>query len=55
MLASLKMHGVAQAVGELTEQASPAFEAAIPILSQPRRTGDQVCCLSAQGRTPRSF
>ncbi|APO70509.1 hypothetical protein IE4872_PC00495 (plasmid) [Rhizobium gallicum] len=37
MLASLKMNGVAQAVGELTEQASPAFEAAIPILSQPRR------------------
>lgn len=28
------MHGVAQAVGELTEQASPAFEAALPILSQ---------------------
>ena len=31
---SLKMHGMAQAVGELTEQGSPAFEAAIPILSQ---------------------
>ena len=30
----LKMHGMAQAVGELTEQGSPAFEAAIPILSQ---------------------
>jgi len=31
---SLKMHGMAQAVGELTEQGSPAFEASIPILSQ---------------------
>jgi DNA replication protein DnaC len=28
------MHGMAQAVGELTEQGSPAFEAAVPILSQ---------------------
>ncbi len=34
MLRSLKMHGIAQAVGELTEQASPAFEAALRILSQ---------------------
>jgi hypothetical protein len=34
MLGSLKMHGMAQAVGELTEQGSPAFEAALPILSQ---------------------
>ena len=34
MLKSLKMHGMAQAVGELTEQGSPAFEASIPILSQ---------------------
>lgn len=34
MLRSLKMHGMAQAVGELTEQGSPAFESAIPILSQ---------------------
>jgi DNA replication protein DnaC len=34
MLRSLKMHGMAQAVGELTEQGSPAFAAAIPILSQ---------------------
>ena len=34
MLRSLKMHGMAQAVGELTEQSSPAFEAAVPILSQ---------------------
>ena len=31
---TLKMHGMAQAVGELTEQGSPAFEAAVPILSQ---------------------
>jgi hypothetical protein len=29
MLRSLKMHGMAQAVGELTEQGSPAFEAAL--------------------------
>ena len=34
MLRSLKMHGMAQAVGELTEQGAPAFEAAIPVLSQ---------------------
>src|ERR1700734_3902796 len=34
MLRSLKMHGMAQAVGELTEQGSPAFEGALPILSQ---------------------
>lgn len=30
----VSLHGMAQAVGELTEQGSPAFEAAIPILSQ---------------------
>ncbi|CAN2532658.1 hypothetical+protein [Methylocapsa aurea] len=30
MLRSLKMHGMAQAVSELTEQGSPAFEAALP-------------------------
>lgn len=34
MLRSLKMHGMAQAVSELTEQGSPAFETAMPILSQ---------------------
>jgi DNA replication protein DnaC len=34
MLRSLKMQGMAQAVSELTEQGSPAFEAAMPILSQ---------------------
>ncbi|MEJ1116909.1 IS21-like element helper ATPase IstB [Phyllobacterium sp. CCNWLW109] len=34
MLRSLKMHGMAQAVSELTEQGSPAFDAAMPILSQ---------------------
>jgi DNA replication protein DnaC len=34
MLKSLKMHGMAQAVDELTEQGAPAFETAIPILSQ---------------------
>ena len=34
MLRSLKMHGMAQAVSELTDQGSPAFETAVPILSQ---------------------
>jgi len=34
MLKSLKMYGMAQAVGELMEQGSPAFEAAMPVLSQ---------------------
>ena len=34
ILRSLKIHGMAQAVSELTEQGSPAFEAALPILSQ---------------------
>ena len=34
MLRSLKMYGMAQAVGELMEQGSPAFEAAVPIISQ---------------------
>lgn len=34
MLRGLKMHGMAQAVGELMEQGAPAFNAAIPILSQ---------------------
>ncbi|MCB8877409.1 IS21-like element helper ATPase IstB [Acidisoma silvae] len=34
MLRSLKMFGMAQAVGDLIEQGAPAFEAAVPILSQ---------------------
>ncbi len=34
MLRSLKMYGLAQAVGDLMEQGAPAFEAAVPILSQ---------------------
>lgn len=34
MLRSLKMYGMAQAVEDLIEQCAPAFEAAIPILSQ---------------------
>ena len=34
MLRGVKMFGMAQAVGELMEQGSPAFEAAVPILSQ---------------------
>jgi DNA replication protein DnaC len=34
MLRSLKMYGMAQAVGDLIDQGAPAFEAAVPILSQ---------------------
>ncbi|SEA94312.1 IS21-like element helper ATPase IstB [Rubrimonas cliftonensis] len=34
MLRSLKMHGMAHAVTELMEQGAPAFEAAVPMLSQ---------------------
>ena len=34
MLRSLKMYGMAQAVTDLIEQGAPAFEAAMPILSQ---------------------
>ena len=34
MLRGLKMFGMAQAVGELAEQGAPAFEAAVPTLSQ---------------------
>ena len=34
MLRGLKMHGMTQAVTELMEQGSPAFEAVLPILSQ---------------------
>lgn len=34
MLRSLKMYGMAQAAGELMEQGAPAFELAVPILSQ---------------------
>lgn len=34
MLRSLKMYGMAQAVGDLIEQGAPAFTSAIPILSQ---------------------
>ena len=34
MLRGLKMVGMAQAVGELAEQGAPAFEAAVPTLSQ---------------------
>lgn len=54
MLRSLKMHGMAQAVGELTEQGSPAFEAALPILSQLLKAetadeGGQIDSLSDEG------
>lgn len=34
MLRSLKMYGMAQAVTDLIEQRAPAFDAAVPILSQ---------------------
>ena len=34
MLRSLKMHGMSQAAHDLMEQGSPAFDAAVPILSQ---------------------
>lgn len=34
MLRGLKMHGMAQAVSDLMAQGSPAFESAIPMLSQ---------------------
>ena len=34
MLRSLKMHGMAQAVSDLIDQGAPAFDAAVPILSQ---------------------
>ena len=34
MLRSLKMYGMAQAVTDLAEQGAPAFETAVPILSQ---------------------
>jgi hypothetical protein len=34
MLRGLKMYGMAQAVDDLIEQGAPAFEAAVPILSQ---------------------
>jgi DNA replication protein DnaC len=34
MLRSLKMHGMAQAVADLMAQGAPAFETAVPILSQ---------------------
>ncbi len=34
MLRSLKMHGMSQAVIDLIEQGAPAFEAAVPVLSQ---------------------
>lgn len=34
MLRSLKMYGMAQAVTDLTEQGAPAFETAVPMLSQ---------------------
>ncbi|MPQ74605.1 ATP-binding protein, partial [Acetobacter senegalensis] len=34
MLRGLRMYGMSQATADLIEQGAPAFEAAIPILSQ---------------------
>ena len=34
MLKALKMYGMAQAVGDLIDQGAPAFDAAVPIVSQ---------------------
>src|SRR5271166_3817438 len=34
LLRSLKMYGMAQAAGDLMEQGAPAFDSAVPILSQ---------------------
>lgn len=34
MLRSLKMYGMAQTVSDLTEQGAPAFDMAVPVLSQ---------------------
>ena len=34
MLRSLKMHGMSQAVTDLIEQGAPAFESAVPVLTQ---------------------
>ena len=34
MLRGLKMYGMAQAVSDLIEQGAPAFETAVPIISQ---------------------
>jgi hypothetical protein len=34
MLRSLKMYGMAQAIADLIEQGAPAFDTAVPILSQ---------------------
>lgn len=34
MLRGLKMHGMAQAASDFTEQGAPAFDAAVPIISQ---------------------
>ncbi len=54
MLRSLKMHGMAQAVGELTEQGSPAFEAAVPILSQllKAETADRIGTAASKAGEP---
>ncbi len=38
MLRGLKMYGMAQAISDLTEQAAPAFDTAVPILSQLLKT-----------------
>jgi len=55
MLRSLKMYGMAQAVTDLIEQGAPAFDAAVPILSQLLKAemGEREVrfdCLSHEGR-----
>ena len=41
MLRDLRMYGMAQAVGDLIEQGAPAFDAAVPILSQLLRSDER--------------
>lgn len=59
MLRSLKMYGMAQAAGELMEQGAPAYDSAVPILSQSAQGGDRrargsLGCVSDQsGAVPR--
>ena len=56
MLRGLKMHGMAQAVGELVEQGAPAFEAAVPTLSQllkAEMAGREVRLIAYQTKTAR--
>ena len=56
MLRGLKMYGMAQAVGDLVEQGAPAFEAAIPTLSQLLKAElaeREVCSVAYQTKSAR--